>query len=186
MHTLELAGVTSGYAGKQILHNITFKAQESAIYVVLGPNGAGKTTLFRTIAGILEPYSGHVLFDGEDLAQSKEARRKINYLSHYNAIPEEMTVHRALDFYAKIEGGDADEVITLLNLEELVDKKASDSISGAEEESLNREGLPQGEGSLPSRRTNVEPRPGGLPGDKRHPSEALEGQDSALFVAQPL
>ena len=130
MHTLELAGVTSGYAGKQILHNITFKAQESAIYVVLGPNGAGKTTLFRTIAGILEPYSGQVLFDGEDLAQSKEARRKINYLSHYNAIPEEMTVRRALDFYAKIEGGDADEVITLLNLEELVDKKVSDLSQG--------------------------------------------------------
>jgi ABC-2 type transport system ATP-binding protein len=130
LHTLELTGVSSGYSGKQILHNITFKAQESAIYVVLGPNGAGKTTLFRTIAGILEPYSGQVLFDGKDLAKSKEARKRINYLSHYNAIPEEMTVRRALEFYEKIEGGDTDEVISLLNLEELENKKVSDLSQG--------------------------------------------------------
>ena len=130
MPTLELEEVDSGYGGKEVLHGITFRAQEPSIYVVLGPNGAGKTTLFRTIAGILEPYSGRVLLDGEDLARSKEGRRRINYLSHYNAIPEEMTVWHALDFYAKIEGGSADDAISLLELEELRDKKVSDLSQG--------------------------------------------------------
>jgi ABC-2 type transport system ATP-binding protein len=130
LHTLELAGVSSGYEGRPVLHDINFKAQESAIYVVLGPNGAGKTTLFRTIAGILEPYSGEVRFDGEDLTRSKEARKRVNYLSHYNAIPEEMTVRGALDFYARIEGGDADAVISLLSLEQLKDRKISDLSQG--------------------------------------------------------
>ncbi|MHB8566962.1 MAG: heme ABC exporter ATP-binding protein CcmA [Nitrososphaerales archaeon] len=130
MHTLELTGVTSGYEGKPILHDISFKAQESAIYVVLGPNGAGKTTLLRTIGGILEPYSGHVLFDDEDLTQSKEMRKRVNYLSHYNALPEEMTVQKALDFYARIEGGDVSEVLSLLNLEDLKNKKVSDLSQG--------------------------------------------------------
>jgi ABC-2 type transport system ATP-binding protein len=130
LHTLELAGVASGYGGTTVLHDVTFKAQESAIYVVLGPNGAGKTTLFRTIAGILQPYSGSVFFDGEDLTRSKEARKRINYLSHYNAIPEEMTVRGALDFYARIEGGKAEDVISLLGLEELKDKKVSDLSQG--------------------------------------------------------
>jgi ABC-2 type transport system ATP-binding protein len=97
---------------------------------VLGPNGAGKTTLFRTISGILEPYSGQLLFDGENLAQSKEARKKINYLSHYNALPEEMTVWHALDFYAKLEGGKADDAISLLGLEALKDMKVSDLSQG--------------------------------------------------------
>jgi ABC-2 type transport system ATP-binding protein len=113
-----------------VLKNVSFKAGESAIYVVLGPNGAGKTTLFRTIAGILDPYAGTVLFDGEDLTRSKEARKRINYLSHYNAIPEEMTVWRALDFYAKIEGGKADDAISLLGLEGLKDTKVSDLSQG--------------------------------------------------------
>ncbi len=122
--------MNAGYEGIQVLHEITFEARESAIYVVLGPNGAGKTTLFRTIAGILEPYSGRVFFDGNDLNKSKEARKKINYLSHYNALPEEMTVWHALDFYAKIEGGKADDAIALLGLEELKDKKVSDLSQG--------------------------------------------------------
>lgn len=130
MHTLELIQATSGYNGRPVLQNITFKAQEAAIYVVLGPNGAGKTTLFRTIAGILEPYSGKVLFDGQEVPRSKEMRKRINYLSHYNAIPEEMSVYDALKFYQNIEGGSADEVLSLLNLQELKYKKVSDLSQG--------------------------------------------------------
>ena len=130
MPTLELVNVNAGYDRKPVLHQISFEARESAIYVVLGPNGAGKTTLFRTIGGILEPYSGQVRFDGEDLLTSKQARKKINYLSHYNALPEEMTVRHALDFYAKIEGGKADEAISLLGLGELKDKKVGDLSQG--------------------------------------------------------
>ncbi len=130
MHTLEIIHANSGYNGKSVLHDITFKAGEAAIYVVLGPNGAGKTTLFRTIAGILQPFSGQVLFDGQNVFESKEVRRRINYLSHYNAIPEEMTVYGVLKFYADIEGGNADEVLSLLNLQEMKNKKISDLSQG--------------------------------------------------------
>jgi ABC-2 type transport system ATP-binding protein len=130
MHVLELSGVDSGYNDTPVLHGINLKVDQSSIYVVLGPNGAGKTTLFRTIAGILEPYAGKLTFDGKDLTRSKEARQKINYLSHYNAIPEEMKVSDALEFYAKIEGGDVNEVMSLLKLEELRNKKVSDLSQG--------------------------------------------------------
>jgi ABC-2 type transport system ATP-binding protein len=130
MHSLEIVNVDSGYNGQTVLHNIHLKAEESAIYVVLGPNGAGKTTLFRTIAGILEPYSGEVRFDGKNIFTTKDVRKRINYLSHYNAIPEEMTVYNALKFYADIEGGSAEEVLALLNLQELKDKKVSDLSQG--------------------------------------------------------
>ncbi|MCL4519101.1 MAG: ATP-binding cassette domain-containing protein, partial [Thaumarchaeota archaeon] len=94
MHTLELKGVDSGYDGSHVLHKINFRIDQPSIYVVLGPNGAGKTTLFRTISGILQPYSGTIELDGENLISSKQARSRINYLSHYNAIPEEMTVSK--------------------------------------------------------------------------------------------
>ncbi|MDE1874019.1 MAG: ABC transporter ATP-binding protein [Candidatus Micrarchaeota archaeon] len=130
MHTLELEGIDSGYNGKAVLHNISFTAKESSIYVVLGPNGAGKTTLFRTIAGILEPMAGKVLLDGEEIEKSRERRSDINYLSHYNALPEEMSVYNALKFYSDIEGGDPEKVISLLNLGELRNKKVSDLSQG--------------------------------------------------------
>jgi ABC-2 type transport system ATP-binding protein len=100
------------------------------VYVVLGPNGAGKTTLFRTIAGILEPISGRILLDGKDANSSKEVRSNINYLSHYNALPEEMTAYNALRFYAGMEGGDPERAIDLLGLNELRDRRVSDLSQG--------------------------------------------------------
>ena len=130
MHTLELEGVDSGYNGKPVLHKISFKAKESSVYVVLGPNGAGKTTLFRTIAGILEPTAGRILLDGKEISSSKELRSNINYLSHYNALPEEMTVYNALKFYSDMEGGDPEKVIELLDLAQLRDKRVSDLSQG--------------------------------------------------------
>jgi ABC-2 type transport system ATP-binding protein len=130
VHTLELRNVNSGYNKETVLRDVTLTIQEPSIYVVLGPNGAGKTTLFRTIAGILEPYSGVVVFDGENVTSSRDVRKRMNYLSHHNAIPEEMTVYNALSFYANMQGGSADEVLALLHLEELRDKKVSDLSQG--------------------------------------------------------
>ena len=131
MHTLELINVNSGYNKKEVLHDISFTAKESAIYVVLGSNGAGKTTLFRSISGVLQPYSGEVLLDSEDIASSKNVRNRINYLSHNNAIPEEMTVYNALEFWSNMEGrGNVEEIIAQLNLQRLVDKKFSELSQG--------------------------------------------------------
>ncbi len=130
MHSLELKNVDSGYNRKEVLHDISFKLEEPSIYVVLGPNGSGKTTLFRTIAGILQPYSGEVVFDAKNISNSKSVRKRINYLSHFNAIPEEMSVLKVLDFYASIEGGEVSNVLDILNLKDLQDKKVSDLSQG--------------------------------------------------------
>src|SRR4030067_3426451 len=120
---LGLTDVSSGYGGNEVIHKISLRITEPSIYVVLGPNGAGKTTLFRTIGGILKPSLGQVTFDDVDLFHSKEARKRITYLSHLNALPEEMTVFNALKYYADIEGGDVEHILDLLNLRDLEDKK---------------------------------------------------------------
>jgi ABC-2 type transport system ATP-binding protein len=130
MQKLKLEEVSSGYGTEEIIHKISLKLTEPSIYVVLGPNGAGKTTLFRTISGILKPFSGKVTLDDNDLFNSKEARRRIAYLSHLNAIPEEMTVFNALKYYADIEGGDVERTLDLLKLSELRNKKFSSLSQG--------------------------------------------------------
>ena len=123
MPSLQLTGVDSGYNGVDVLRQINLAITEPSIYVVLGPNGAGKTTLLRTIGGILEPHRGTVAFDGQDVYRSRETRRRMSYLSHLNALPEEMTVREALDFYASIEGGDIGKVMETLQLGPLADTK---------------------------------------------------------------
>ena len=121
--TLQLSEVNSGYDGLDVLRGINLSVTEPSIYVVLGPNGAGKTTLLRTIGGILQPSHGSVAFDGQDVYRSRETRKRMSYLSHLNALPEEMTVREALAFYASIEGGDVPRVMETLQLGPLADMK---------------------------------------------------------------
>ena len=130
LQQLELQNLSAGYGTEEIIHKINLKLTEPSIYVVLGPNGAGKTTLFRAICGILKPFSGQVKLDEFDLFNSKKARQKVAYLSHLNALPEEMTVYNALKYYADIEGGDVEHVIDILNLEDLRNKKFSSLSQG--------------------------------------------------------
>ncbi|MDR1992054.1 MAG: ABC transporter ATP-binding protein [Nitrososphaerota archaeon] len=117
--------VSSGYSGRKVLEDISFRIDEPAIYVVLGPNGAGKTTLFRTLAGVLKPYSGRVEVEGYS-SESQEGRKQLDYLTHIDGIPEGMSVRGALRFYAGIVGAgeaDVDRVIDLLKLGELSVKR---------------------------------------------------------------
>jgi ABC-2 type transport system ATP-binding protein len=127
---LKLDGVSSGYDEKEVLHSISVEVSNPAIYVVLGPNGAGKTTLFRTIAGVLRPYAGNVTLESRDLYSSNEVRKDIGYLSHFSALPEEMTVYSALRFYGEIEGGSPEKAIDALDLRELMNLKVSNLSQG--------------------------------------------------------
>ena len=130
MQKLEINEISAGYGGKEVIHKIDLKIAEPAIYIVLGPNGAGKTTLFRTIGGILKPFSGRIALDNTDLFNSKEARKRIAYLSHLSALPEEMTVFNALKYYADMEGGDVEHSLELLSVSDLKDRKLSSLSQG--------------------------------------------------------
>jgi ABC-2 type transport system ATP-binding protein len=53
----------------------------TGMFGLLGPNGAGKTTLMRSVAGLLEPTSGSVTFDGADVVSDPgSVHRILGYL----------------------------------------------------------------------------------------------------------
>lgn len=58
------AGLTAGYPGSTVLHELGFSVAPGELVGVLGPNGAGKTTLFRVLTGMLPVRAGALrLFD---------------------------------------------------------------------------------------------------------------------------
>jgi ABC-type branched-subunit amino acid transport system ATPase component len=66
-YALVIDGVTAGYGGGDVLHDVSFTVPAGAITCIVGPNGAGKSTLLAVISGILRPRSGQVLHNGERL-----------------------------------------------------------------------------------------------------------------------
>lgn len=66
MALLEIHDLTVGYEF-QVLHGISFAVEEGETAVLFGLNGAGKTTTVTTIAGMRAPWSGRIVFDGQEI-----------------------------------------------------------------------------------------------------------------------
>jgi branched-chain amino acid transport system ATP-binding protein len=64
---LVLEGVTAGYGGTTVLRDVDLTVPDSSVVALLGPNGAGKTTLLRVASGLLAPWKGRLLIDGQDV-----------------------------------------------------------------------------------------------------------------------
>lgn len=73
---LALQNVCKKYrnADRAALTNVSLELYEGQIFGLLGHNGAGKTTLHSIITGLLQPTSGRIVVDGQDL-KSQEVRR---------------------------------------------------------------------------------------------------------------
>jgi ABC-type branched-subunit amino acid transport system ATPase component len=63
-YALKVEGLSAGYGGGDVLHDVSFSVPEGAITCIVGPNGAGKSTLLAVISGILKPRAGLVLHRG--------------------------------------------------------------------------------------------------------------------------
>ena len=68
MSLLRVRDVVTAYGKIEALKGVTLDVAEGAITCLLGPNGAGKTTLMMTIAGILKPKRGRIVFEGQNIA----------------------------------------------------------------------------------------------------------------------
>jgi branched-chain amino acid transport system ATP-binding protein len=68
---LELSGVDSGYGEAQVLWGIALRVDAGEIVALVGANGAGKSTLLGTIAGLIAPWRGSVVFKAADVAGRK-------------------------------------------------------------------------------------------------------------------
>jgi len=69
-----------------------FVVQDGEMLAVIGPSGGGKSTLLNVLAGFLEPTSGRVLWDGQDMAGTAPGKRPVSILFQDNNLFPHMTV----------------------------------------------------------------------------------------------
>lgn len=101
--SLEISGLWSGYGKVSVLQDIFLTVNRLETVSVLGANGAGKTTLLNTIAGVLRPSRGKVIFEGEDVTGHNPetlAGRGLSLVLQGRSIFPFMTVQENLDMGA--------------------------------------------------------------------------------------
>jgi len=65
---LSLHNVSVNYGAIEALTDISLHVQQGEVVTLIGANGAGKTTTLRTITGLLQPRTGKVVFEEEDIS----------------------------------------------------------------------------------------------------------------------
>ena len=63
----EISNLSVNYGGIEAVRDISFSVPDGSIVTLIGANGAGKSTTLRTIAGLVKPRSGRIVFNGEDI-----------------------------------------------------------------------------------------------------------------------
>jgi lipopolysaccharide export system ATP-binding protein len=95
--TLEAEGLVKVYRRRKVVNDVAVRLRQGEIVGMLGPNGAGKTTTFYMIVGLIQPLTGRILLDGEDITQMpmyRRARQGIGYLSQEPSIFRKLTVEQ--------------------------------------------------------------------------------------------
>jgi lipopolysaccharide export system ATP-binding protein len=93
MHRLTLEALSKSYDGHKVVDALSMEVKSGEVVGLLGPNGAGKTSTFFMVLGLLQPDSGKIFLDGEDISQLpiyRRARMGLQYL------PQEPSVFRKL------------------------------------------------------------------------------------------
>lgn len=96
---LKLVDVEIYYGQMEVIKKVSVEVKEGELVSVIGSNGAGKTTLIKSIMGLKEIKSGHILYEGKDiskLAAWDRAELGIGYVPEGRRVFGNLTVEENL------------------------------------------------------------------------------------------
>ncbi|HKW50621.1 MAG TPA: ATP-binding cassette domain-containing protein [Candidatus Eisenbacteria bacterium] len=140
---IEFRDVNYSIGDRLILSGVSFAVRRGETRVILGPSGSGKSTVLRLLMGLVQPDSGNIIVDGEDIAavdeeQRRRIRRKMGVVFQQGALFDSMTVGENVAF-SLLEDTDPDEdaveatvrhFLSLVGLDEYLMDRMPDELSG--------------------------------------------------------
>ncbi|HSH09929.1 MAG TPA: ABC transporter ATP-binding protein, partial [Oceanipulchritudo sp.] len=137
---IELRGISKSFGSLQAVQPTDLALEKGEIFSILGPSGCGKTTLLKIVAGFVEPDSGSVIVDGQDITAQPPNHRPINTVFQSYALFPHLSIRENIAFGLKMAGRPRaeirQEVDVMLNLIQMQDHahKRPDSISGGQKQ----------------------------------------------------
>jgi osmoprotectant transport system ATP-binding protein len=125
---VDLDHVTKRFSGKGpgAVQELSMRVPGGEVCVLVGPSGCGKTTTLKMVNRLVEPSSGRILVDGEDIARRDpvELRRRIGYVIQQTGLFPHLTVGANVATVPRLLGWDAqrtrqrvDQLIELVGLD---------------------------------------------------------------------
>lgn len=128
---VSVAGLGKQFAGRTVLHDLSFDVTSGKILGLVGANGGGKTTTLRLLAGLLHADTGSGSFLGRPLGDPVN-RRHLGYMTQRCSLYPDLTVAENLAFRAGVHGVDRTAIAEAVETYGIGDacKMRLDSLSG--------------------------------------------------------
>jgi len=140
---IEVRDLTKKFDDTTAVAEVSFEVADGELLVLLGGSGSGKTTTLKMINRLIEPTSGQVLLDGEDVGQQEahDLRRRIGYVFQRIGLFPHMSVAENIAVTPQLLGWDearierrVDELLELGELESSGRDRFPDSLSGGHQQ----------------------------------------------------
>jgi len=142
----QLQNISKQFNGTPAIDSIDLSITPGQTSVLIGPSGCGKSTLLRLMIGLIWQDAGQVLFDGEEVKQSKllNLRKQIGYVIQEGGLFPHVTIRKNITLMADYLKWDSGKIksrlLELLDLAQFSDRRLDDfplQISGGQRQRVS-------------------------------------------------
>lgn len=141
---LHVENLVAGYGDLEILHGVSLTVEAGQTVGLIGPNGSGKSTLLGTLFGLVRPWRGKVLYQGDEITGATPASlldRGIAYVLQRRSVFPQLSIYENLQMGAYIRKDDTidDDIERVFEIFPVLKEKRQDraeAMSGGEQRML--------------------------------------------------
>lgn len=139
MNILEGQLLRKRFGDHDVLRDTSISITRGSSTAIAGATGSGKSTLIKILAGLIEPDTGRVLFNGQivegPLTKLIPGHEKIAYLSQFFELRNNYRVEEIFDYSNRLNDSQAEEIFKLCQVDHLLQRR-TDQISGGERQRI--------------------------------------------------
>ncbi|MBY0098261.1 ABC transporter ATP-binding protein [Mesobacillus maritimus] len=109
---IKFENITKKYNRHTVIDDFSLNIEAGQLVVFIGPSGCGKTTLLKMINRLIQPSSGKIYVNGEDISKIDpiELRRNIGYVIQSTGLFPHMTIKENLELIPNLKGEDPEAI----------------------------------------------------------------------------
>ena len=139
MEMLKATDISREEEGRMVLEGIDISILPQQRVALMGETGSGKSTLMKIMAGLTQPTSGNVYFEGKRIEGPEEVllpgHPQIGYLSQHFELRNNYFVFELLEMASKMESREMENIFSICRIDHLL-KRKTNALSGGERQRI--------------------------------------------------